>query len=34
MTETQTFEVNTAQFNVVGERLSPRAFRGGVRVTF
>ena len=34
VTEEQTFDVNTDRFNVVGERLSPRAFRGGVRVTF
>jgi len=33
-TETQSLEVNTALFNVVSERLSPRVFRGGVRVTF
>jgi len=33
-TETQSLEVNLDQFNVVSERLSPRAFRGGVRVTF
>ncbi len=34
VTETQTFKVNTDGFNVVGERLFPRTFRGGVRVTF
>ena len=33
-TEAQTFEPAPDQFNVVGETLSSRAFRGGVRITF